>query len=217
MLYKRKMDVPCLATFLLLDDPRGREELLLFAREYIDIARRYGHGIILDTPTWRANPDWGAKLNYGSDKLRAANKKSIELLLMLRNEHETEQSPIVINGTIGPRGDGYRAAFMTAAAAEDYHSEQIECFARTEADLITAYTLTSTDEAVGIARSAASNGIPCAISFTVETDGRLASDMSLGEAIERVDGATDGTPVYYMVNCAHPAHVELGFAADAGG
>ena len=76
LIYKRKIDLPYLATFPLLDDPKGREELRLFAREYIDVARRYGHGIILDTATWRANPDWGAKLNYGSDKLRAANEKS---------------------------------------------------------------------------------------------------------------------------------------------
>lgn len=215
LIYKRKIDLPYLATFLLLDDPKGRQELRLFAREYIEIARRYGHGIILDTPTWRANPDWGTKLNYDRDKLRAVNEQSVEFLLALRDEYETEQSPIVINGTIGPRGDGYQVEYMTAAEAEDYHREQIECFAQSEADLVSAYTLTSADEAVGIARSAALSGIPCAISFTVETDGRLASGLSLSEAIERVDAATNGAPAYYMVNCAHPTHFELGFAEGA--
>lgn len=215
LIYKRKIDLPYLATFPLLDDPKGREELLLFAREYIDVARRYGHGIILDTPTWRANPDWGAKLNYDSDKLRAVNEQSVEHLLALRDEYETAQSPMVINGAIGPRGDGYQVGYMTAAESEDYHHDQIECFARSEADLITAYTLTSVEEATGIANAAAASGIPCAISFTVETDGRLASGVSLGEAIERVDAAANGAPAYYMINCAHPTHFELGFATDA--
>ena len=215
LLYKRNLTLPHLATFVLIDDPKGREELRLFEREYIDIAQRYGHGIILDTPTWRANPDWGMKLNYDRDRLRAVNERSVDLLLALRQEYETEQTPIIINGTIGPRGDGYEAGSMTAAEAEDYHREQIECFAQSEADLITAYTLTSADEAIGIASAAKASGIPSAISFTVETDGRLASGLTLGEAVERVDAATDDAPAYYMVNCAHPTHFELGFATDA--
>ena len=46
------------------------------------------------------------------------------------------------------------------------------------------------------------------ISFTVETDGRLPSGMSLGEAIETTDAATDGYATHYMLNCAHPAHFD---------
>lgn len=215
LLYKRKLDLPHLATFVLIDDARGREELRLFELEYIDIAQRYGHGIILDTPTWRANPDWGMKLNYDRDRLRGVNERSVDLLLALRQEYETERTPIIISGTVGPRGDGYEAGAMTAAEAEDYHREQIECFARSEADLVTAYTLTSADEAIGIASAADTSRIPCAISFTVETDGRLASGLTLGEAVERVDAATNGAPAYYMVNCAHPTHFELGLSSDA--
>jgi S-methylmethionine-dependent homocysteine/selenocysteine methylase len=47
-----------------------------------------------------------------------------------------------------------------------------------------------------------------AISFTVETDGRLPSGQELGDAIETVDAATDAAPAYYMINCAHPTHFE---------
>ena len=49
-------------------------------------------------------------------------------------------------------------------------------------------------------------GMPVAISFTVETDGRLPSGDSLAEAIERTDAATDSHPAYYLINCAHPSH-----------
>ena len=48
--------------------------------------------------------------------------------------------------------------------------------------------------------------MPVAISFTVETDGRLPSGQELGEAIEQVDRETGASPSYYMINCAHPTH-----------
>jgi S-methylmethionine-dependent homocysteine/selenocysteine methylase len=50
--------------------------------------------------------------------------------------------------------------------------------------------------------------MPVAISFTVETDGRLPTGPSLREAIEQVDDATQAWPAYYMINCAHPTHFE---------
>src|SRR5690606_11041304 len=49
-------------------------------------------------------------------------------------------------------------------------------------------------------------GMPVVISFTTETDGRLPSGETLGEAITRVDRETGSAPAYYMVNCAHPDH-----------
>ncbi|TIP99944.1 MAG: homocysteine methyltransferase, partial [Mesorhizobium sp.] len=87
-----------------------------------------------------------------------------------------------------------------------YHAAQIESFARTEADMVAAYTLTNFHEAIGVARAAKAHAMPCMISFTVETDGKLVTGMALGEAIDRVDDATDGAPAYYMINCAHPTH-----------
>jgi homocysteine S-methyltransferase len=213
--YKRNINLPYSAAFTLLFDQAGIEELERCYREYIDVAVRYGHGIILETATWRANSDWGEKLGYDRARLLAANDRSVALLVALRDEFETERSPIVINGAIGPRGDGYVAERITAAEAEDYHHAQVECFARGEADIVTAYTLTTPEEAVGIARAAAVNDMPCAISFTLETDGRLPSGWNLGEAIEHVDAATNGAPAYYMVNCTHPIHLQPGLDAGA--
>ena len=66
--------------------------------------------------------------------------------------------------------------------------------------------MTYEEEAVGVVRAAAAAGLPCAISFTVETDGRLPSGQPLGEAIAAVETATGSAPAYYMVNCAHPTH-----------
>jgi S-methylmethionine-dependent homocysteine/selenocysteine methylase len=67
-------------------------------------------------------------------------------------------------------------------------------------------TLAYADEAIGIARAATTVGLPVVIGFTVETDGRLASGASLGDAIDAVDRATDGAAVGFMINCAHPTH-----------
>ena len=98
------------------------------------------------------------------------------------------------------------ASLMTAAEAQRYHSAQIQTLADTPVELLTALTLTYADEAIGMVRAAEAAGLPIAISFTVETDGRLASGQSLKAAIEQVDAETDGAPVHYMINCAHPAH-----------
>ncbi len=48
-------------------------------------------------------------------------------------------------------------------------------------------------------------GLPVAISFTVEVDGRLPDGSTLSEAIVAVD--TAAPPDYHLVNCAHPRHV----------
>jgi len=68
---------------------------------------------------------------------------------------------------------------------------------------------------VGVAQAAEQAGTPVAISFTVETDGALPTGQALGAAVAQVDAATAGYPCYYMVNCAHPTHVERGLAAPA--
>ena len=54
--------------------------------------------------------------------------------------------------------------------------------------------MTYAEEAVGIARAAQEAGLPAAISFTLETDGRLPSGQGLGDAIEQVDAETDAGP-----------------------
>ena len=74
--------------------------------------------------------------------------------------------------------------------------------------MVTAYTLNSINEAIGVARAARSLGMPAAISFTVETNGRLVKGETLREAIETVDRETDGAPEYFLINCAHPTHFE---------
>jgi S-methylmethionine-dependent homocysteine/selenocysteine methylase len=201
LIFKQGFDLPDFASFVLLDDPARRDALRAYYRSYIDIAEARGVGIIIDTPTWRANPDWGERLGYDPEALAEVNRRAVALLEELRSP------PVVISGCIGPRGDGYRVdAAMSAEDAEAYHAPQVETFSETTADLVSALTLTYADEATGIVRAAAAREVPVVISFTVETDGRLPSGQALGEAIEQVDSETDGAAAYFMVNCAHPTH-----------
>ena len=191
-----------------LDSEAGREKLKQYYQSYLSVARRHGTGFVLDSPTWRANPDWGLKLGYDAAALDEINARSIAFLEQLRAEWERPDAPCVISGAIGPRGDGYKAGNMDAAEAEDYHRAQIAAFAEGGADMVTAYTLNSVNEAIGVARAAQSEGMPSAISFTVETDGRLVKGETLREAIEAVDRETGRAPEYFLINCAHPAHFE---------
>lgn len=120
-----------------------------------------------------------------------------------------------ISGNIGPRGDGYFPdRKMSGEEAQRYHAFQAGIFADTEADLISAFTMTHSGEAIGVARAAGAVGMPVVISFTTETDGRLPSGETIREAIERTDDQTDGGPAYYMINCAHPAHFADALASD---
>ena len=206
LIFHHGLDLPHFAAFVLLDDGDGIEALRRYYAPYIEIAREHGVGIVLDTPTWRANSDWGTQLGYSAEALADANRRGVELLAELRAE-VGEPPPFVISGCVGPRGDGYRVDDeMSAEEAEGYHRPQISTFADANADLVTGLTMTYAGEAVGIVRAARSVGMPAVISFTVETDGRLPSGQSLAGAIAEVDAQTDGAPPYFMINCAHPTH-----------
>lgn len=208
LIFQEGIELPHFASFVLLSTAEGRRRLLRYYTRYLEIARRHGTGFVLDTATWRANADWGEKLGYDAAALRKVNQDAVDLLTGLRTEYERPQAPVVLNGVIGPRGDGYQAGRITADEAEDYHCAQVATFADSQADMITAVTMTNTEEAIGVVRAARGHDMPCAISFTVETDGRLVTGRSLQHAIETVDAETGGYPHYYMINCAHPTHFE---------
>ncbi|HEY8629870.1 MAG TPA: homocysteine S-methyltransferase family protein [Gaiellaceae bacterium] len=198
--------LPDFASFILLDDASGIDVLRAYYTSYLEIAAEHGVGIVLDTPTWRANPDWGDRLGYSAAALADVDRRGVALLEELRATAEGVPH-VIISGCIGPRGDGYRVDNeMTSEEAQRYHEPQVATFADTAADLVSALTLTYADEAVGVARAARDAGIPSVISFTVETDGRLPSGQPLREAIEEVDGQTQGVVAYFMINCAHPTH-----------
>jgi S-methylmethionine-dependent homocysteine/selenocysteine methylase len=211
LIFRDGFDLPHFAAFTLLDDARGRAGLRAYYEPYLRVAKEHGVGIVLDTPTWRANPDWGALLGYSPEQLDDVNRNAVGLLDELRGD----DANVMISGCVGPRGDGYVAdELMTVDEAERYHSRQVGTFAASGADLVSAITMTYAEEAVGIGRAGAASGVPVVLSFTVETDGRLPSGQPLREAVEQADAETAGSVAYFMVNCAHPTHFDDVLAGD---
>ena len=210
------VDLPHFAAFDLLRDDAGRAILTRYFERYARLARDRAIGAVLETPTWRASRDWGARLGHAPETLAALNRSAVELVVDVRDRLATTRAPIVVSANVGPRGDGYRADHrMTADEATRYHREQVATFATTAADMVSAFTMTYVEEAIGVVRAAEACAMPVAISFTVETDGRLPSGQPLGDAIMATDHATVGAPAYYMINCAHPVH--FADALRAGG
>lgn len=207
LIFLEAQELPHFAAFHLLKTRDGEDALRKYFRTYSVLAKKFNVGLILETATWRANPDWAQKLGYSADDLEKALTKSVCLLEEIRSKYESDHTPIVMSGCLGPRGDGYMPAHvMSVSEAEDYHLPQIGAFAETAADMVTAITMNYTEEAIGIARAAQRANMPVVISFTVETDGSLPTGQAFGDAIRQVDEATSGYPAYFMINCAHPTH-----------
>jgi len=204
LIYHDGLELPDFAAFTVLDNEHGRAALAAYYDAYLTVAESHGLPIVLDTPTWRASSDWGARLGYSADQLADVNREAVAFV---RRASAGRTVRVIVSGAIGPRGDGYVAdESMTPADARSYHAPQISALADAGVDLISAITMTYAQEAAGIAAAAQSAGVPVAVSFTVETDGRLPSGQPLGEAVAQVDAETGSAPIHYMVNCAHPTH-----------
>ena len=207
LVFHEGFDLPCFASFPLLGEERGRAALRRYFEPFLDTAQQHGLPFVLDTVTWRANPDWGAQLGYDRDALAAVNGDAAGLA----REFAQGRSDVTINGVLGPRGDGYViGARMSGEEAAEYHAFQIGALCDGGVERITALTLSYPEEAIGVVQAAAASGVPVVAGFTVETDGCLPSGATVAEAIEQVDGATGGAAEFFMINCAHPTHIAAG-------
>ena len=207
LIFRDGYELPSFASFVLLESDAGREHIAQYYRTHAQIAQSVGAGFIFESVGWRASRDWGEQIGYPPASLDQVNRDSIALMADVQREFNSPNMPTVLSACIGPRGDAYSpATIMTAEEAATYHLDQIRTYSETDADMISALTMSYSAEAIGVVRAAATLGMPVAISFTVETDGTLPSGMMLGDAIKSVDDSTDGTTAYFSVNCAHPTH-----------
>jgi homocysteine S-methyltransferase len=214
LIFDQGFELPCFAGFPLLESAAGRAALERYFEPYLELARRHEIGFVLEAATWRASPAWGRQLGYSLDALADVNRQAVGFIEQLRDREQPTDRALLLNAPIGPESDAYHPDHrLSADVAEAYHAWQIGVLADTPVDLVTGLTITYAEEAIGIVQAAKAAGLPVAISFTVETDGRLPSGQPLGEAIGQVDAATRSAAAYYMVNCAHPTHFETVFAA----
>ncbi len=207
LLFHEQLHLPHFAAFHLLSSPEHRKIIDAYYRQYLELAKRCGTGFILESATWRANPDWGYKLGYSQKELVKANQIAIEQMKSLKMEYSDEICSILISGCVGPKHDGYAATVSENwEDAKIYHSRQIKTLRDSGVDLISGLTMTNIQEALGIVMAAKDLKVPVVISFTVEVDGHLPDGKSLFEAVKTIDQASEEYPLYYMINCAHPEH-----------
>ena len=205
LIFNRGIGLAEFASFPLVESDQGRALLRDYYDGYAAVARRAGAGLTLESPTWRANPDWGLRLGYDHAALDRVNRAAIKFLDGVRESY-SDLLDVRIIGAIGPRGDGYVAgAEVDPDEAADYHRLQVEAFAAVGVDVVAAYTITSAHEGLGISRAAREAGIPVIVGFTVETDGRLPDGTPLHDAVALVEAQEP--PDGFVVNCAHPTHI----------
>ncbi len=209
LIFNKGIEIREFAAHTLLESPEGRSALAQYFRGFLTLADQHDVGFVFDSPTWKAHPPWSESMDSNAAELARINREAINFIADLRDEFSGNRQPIVLNAVIGPCGDAYMPeSLVSAEEAAQHHAQQIGWLAETDVDMVSALTFTQSTEAIGIVRAANDANMPIAVSFTVETNGRLPTGQPLGEAIEQVDAATRQGAAYFMVNCAHPEHFQ---------
>jgi S-methylmethionine-dependent homocysteine/selenocysteine methylase len=215
LMYKHGHKLPEFAMYPLLDDRRALADLTDMYTRYLEVAAEHGFAALMGGLDYRASPDWASKLGISPGGLAELQLRSIDFLREVARPFQGQIPQVLIAGIVGPRGDAYgRNHTITADEAEEYHGVQIETLREAGVDLVSAMTFNNVPEAVGVARAAASAGLPLSLSFMVDSSGRLLSGPTLKDAVEAVDDqAGDARPDFYGVNCAHPVEFEPALVA----
>lgn len=207
-----KIDLPCSSGTTLLTSDQGRELVKSLYTSYAEIAEVSGTGILLATRTWRASTAWAKPLGYSVDELLDLNRAAVRFLKIVREEvNKTNPDVrIVIDGVVGPLRDAYEDyssdEISVETAKESYH-DQIRTLVEEGVEIISLMTVTNLHEAIAVVELAKEMKIPVAVSFSLESDGKLLSGLSLENAIQTVDKATGGYTAYFGINCVHPVRI----------
>ncbi len=205
LIFNHGVELPGFASFPLLENPETRAILAQQMRDLVELSADMGLGCILDAPTWMANADRAAPLGYDAERLRAVNKDGVALMEEVRQG--SGRDDVLVSACIGPRYDPYAdIPPISVGQARAYHNAQLSALKETSVDLVTGYTFNRTGEAAGCILASQDIGLPIIMSLVVETDGCLADGTPLIDAIDQIEAQTDGSALFYMVNCAHPTH-----------
>ncbi len=193
---------PTLVHALLIYDEAGQRELSHLYDAYISVAHRAGVPILICTPTWRANKQRLSEAKLSTD----VNRDAVSFLRKLRNKWSSWEENILIGAVVGCKNDCYEPAEgLSSQEAYDFHSWQLNKFAKAGVDFLIAETLPSLPEAKGIAQAMSDTGIPYFISFVINRNGRILDGNTLQSAFNEIDSVCDTPPTGFMVNCSHPS------------
>ncbi|KAH8697918.1 putative homocysteine S-methyltransferase [Talaromyces proteolyticus] len=210
--YKHKINLPCFSGTPLLTSSSGQQLITSLYKAYANIAAAHGMGIILDTRTWRASSAWAEPLKFTEAELLDLNRSAVRLLKEVRRDLEKENPNIriVLDGVLGPLRDAYETYSsdeISVVAAKDMYRDQISALVDEGVELLSLMTVTNLNEAIAIVELAKEKSIPVAVSFSLESDGKLLGGRSLENAIQSVDTATNGYTAYFGINCVHPVRI----------
>ena len=218
LVFQRDFQLPEFSAFTVFESETELANLEeSFLHPTFDSAHQNGFGLLCDCLLWRAAPDYLQRLGYGADQLESISTGAVSWMRdsvgrwRARTGVSEDDCPILLAGEIGPRGDGYAIDAgqpVERQAAFEYHDAQLKCLKGAGVDIVCALTMTNTAESVGIAEAAKNLALPLIVSTTVETNGTLPDDSALGDFIWAVDKATEAYPLFFMVNCAHPTHLD---------
>jgi S-methylmethionine-dependent homocysteine/selenocysteine methylase len=188
----------------------GHPALRQVYASYLSPAEAYEVPLVLGTPTFRA----------GAAPAAAAGRDLYELNNAAVAHHRQlvahSGAPVFIAGVLGPHGDAYTPAdALAAAAAEEYHAQQVAALADAGVDLLFAATFPAVEEAVGVARAMSAAHLPYTISYVLGPDGRLLDGTSLSSAVHRVDSEADPPPLMHSLSCT-PARTAARALATEG-
>ncbi|CAF1576419.1 unnamed protein product, partial [Adineta steineri] len=93
LIYKGDIDLPCFASCYALIKDTDREWMKNHIAKFVKVGQKYNVGVILETPTWRANPDWINKIDFSGEDVISINRKAVDLINDIRNEYQTEKVP----------------------------------------------------------------------------------------------------------------------------
>jgi len=186
----------------LIYDGTAREIMGRLYQGYANTAMDAKLPMLVCTPTWRANK---ARV-HESDVSNTINIDAVrymkELLAWGTNPHEM----IKIGGMIGCKNDCYQPhEGLSVSESQTFHSWQIEQLTRGGVDFLIAETLPNVQEALGIAKTMQTTGVPYIISFVISRHGDVLDGTRLSAAVALIDANTNQPPLGYMVNCAHPS------------
>jgi homocysteine S-methyltransferase len=88
--------------------------------------------------------------------------------------------------------------------AASFHAYQVEALATAGVDILFAATIPSLSEATGMSAAMAASGLPYAISFVLDSKGRILDGTPVRNAIDTIDENAVPRPLFYMANCCHP-------------
>lgn len=209
LMYKWGIELPHFATFPLFENPEAMAAIRGIFHRYLDIAAKYRLPALVSGLDYRASPDWGAILGYSRKALAEATLQSVDFTRELVQEYASDIPQGFVIGTLGPRGDAYQLnRTITEDEAEDYHGVQLETLKQADVDIAWAMTFNNTAEAIGAARAAGKIGLPFAVSLSLDSTSKLKSGPSFAEAVETIEAKTNGSPVFYFLNCSHPVEFE---------